>query len=57
MGDLYFPSAPRAARGASDRFSVALSRLVIASPSVLHSEQLLGGGGGKKVVPTTRAAP
>ena len=37
----------------SDRFSVALSRLVIATPGVLHSEQPAG----KKVVPTTRAAP
>ena len=39
--------------GSSDRFSVALSRLVIATPGVLHSEQPAG----KKVVPTTRAAP
>ena len=44
---------PKCSEGAaSDRFSVALSRLVIATPGVLHSEQPTG----KKLVPTTRGA-
>ena len=43
---------PKCSEGAaSDRFSVALSWLVIATPGVLHSEQQPAG---KKVVPTTR---